>query len=62
MGSTTRIEPYEVLLRKFNRSTLESGIMSDVRSKRENSKQVSRAIRRKSAVRQNSLRKVKRGY
>lgn len=55
-------EKFEILLRRFNREVQQSGIMTVAKEKRYFEKEINRSQRRKSAVRKNIIRKLKRGY
>ena len=55
-------EKFEVMLRRFNREVQQSGILTTAKVKRFHEKEVNRGERRKSAIRKNVIRKVKRGY
>lgn len=55
-------EPYEVILRRFNREVMQSGLMTDVKKRRFREKDLSRELRRQIAVVKAQRRKAKRGY
>lgn len=55
-------EPFEVLLRRFNREIQQSGLMTEVKRRRFREKELSKTLRRKIAVVKAQRRKVKRGY
>ncbi|PIS06713.1 30S ribosomal protein S21 [Candidatus Berkelbacteria bacterium CG10_big_fil_rev_8_21_14_0_10_43_14] len=55
-------EPYEVLLRRFNREIQVSGIYTDAKKIRYFSKDLSRTIKRESARRKAVRKVIKRGY
>lgn len=55
-------EPFEVILRRFNREVMQSGLMTEVKKRRFREKDLSRVLRRKIAVVKAARRKVKRGY
>jgi ribosomal protein S21 len=55
-------EPFEVLLRRFNREIQTSSILTDVKKRRYNFKDVSRQLKRVSAQRKAERKLVKRGY
>ncbi len=55
-------EPFEVLLRRFNREIQSSGVLTDVKKRRYNFKDVSRQLKRVSATRKAERKLVKRGY
>ena len=48
------------LLRRFNRSVQQSGLLANVKKKRYFEKPVSKSIQRKSAIRKESVREFKR--
>jgi ribosomal protein S21 len=48
------------LLRRFNRSVQQSGLLANVKKKRYFEKTVSKSIQRKSAIRKESVREYKR--
>ncbi|OQB05654.1 MAG: 30S ribosomal protein S21 [bacterium ADurb.Bin212] len=52
----------EVLVRRFNREVQQSGIMTIAKKKRYFEKDLNRGLRRKSAIRRNSIASLKRGY
>ncbi len=55
-------EKFEILLRRFNREVQQSGILTTARTKRFFEKEINRSQKRKSAIRKNVIRKLKRGY
>jgi len=55
-------EPFEVLLRRFNREIQSSGVLTDVKKRRFFLKDVSRKLKRASAQRKAERKIVKRGY
>lgn len=55
-------EKFEVLLRRFNREIQQSGILTLAKTKRFHEKDINRDQKRKSAIRKNIIRKLKRGY
>ena len=55
-------EPFEVILRKFNREIQQSGLMPEVKRRRFFEKSLSRSLRRQIAQTKAQRRKVKRGY
>jgi len=55
-------EKFDVLLRRFNREVQQSGILTVAKEKRYFEKDQNRSMRRRSAVRRNMIRKLKRGY
>jgi ribosomal protein S21 len=55
-------EKFDVLLRRFNREVQQSGILTVAKTKRYFEKDQNRSMRRRSAVRRNMIRKLKRGY
>lgn len=55
-------EPYEVILRRFNREVMQSGLMTEVKKRRFREKDLSREIRRHIALVKAQRRKTKRGY
>lgn len=55
-------EPYEVILRRFNREVIQSGLMTEVKKRRFREKDLSRVIRRHIALVKAQRRKIKRGY
>lgn len=57
-----RAPGFEVLLRRFFRETQQSRILSITKEKRYKRKDVSRKMRRTSAVRKEHIRRLKRGY
>lgn len=61
-GERRRMPSFEVLLRRFFRETQQSRILSITKEKRYKRKQVSRKVRRSSAVRKERIRRLKRGY
>jgi len=48
------------MLRRFNRSVQQSGLLSTVKEKRFHSKPLSKTIQRQSAIRKEKVREVKR--
>ncbi len=55
-------EPFEVLLRRFNREIQTSNVLTDVKKRRYNIKDVSRQLKRVSAQKKAQRKLVKRGY
>lgn len=55
-------EKFEILLRRFNREVQQSGILTIAKNKRFFEKDLNRSSKRKSAIRKNLIRKLKRGY
>lgn len=55
-------EKFEILLRRFNREVQQSGILTIAKNKRFFEKEINRSQRRKSSIRKNVIRKLKRGY
>jgi len=55
-------EKFDVMLRRFNREVQQSGILTVAKTKRYFEKELNRSMRRKSAIRKNVIRKLKRGY
>lgn len=55
-------EPFEVLLRRFNREIQTSNVLTDVKKRRYNIKDVSRSLKRVSAQKKAERKLVKRGY
>ncbi len=55
-------EKFDVLLRRFNREVQQSGILTVAKTKRFFERDINRSQRRKSAIRKNVIRKLKRGY
>lgn len=55
-------ESPEVKIRRFFREVQQSGILSEVKDRKEFSKAPSRRLRRKTAIRKAFIKKVKRGY
>lgn len=55
-------EKFDVLLRRFNREVQQSGILTIAKTKRYFTSELNRSQRRKSAIRKNIIRKLKRGY
>jgi ribosomal protein S21 len=55
-------ESPEVKIRKFFREVQQSGILSEVKGRKEFTKDTSRRLRRKTAVRKAFIKKIKRGY
>lgn len=55
-------EPYEVLLRRFNREIMVSGIYTDAKKIRYFNKDISRTLKRESARRRAARKIIKRGY
>lgn len=55
-------EKFDVMLRRFNREVQQSGILTTAKLKRFFEKEVNRGERRKSAIRKNVIRKLRRGY
>ena len=55
-------EKFDVMLRRFNREVQQSGILTTAKIKRFFEKEVNRGERRKSAIRKNVIRKLRRGY
>lgn len=55
-------EKFDVMLRRFNREVQQSGILTIAKTKRFFEKDINRSQRRKSAIRKNVIRKLKRGY
>lgn len=52
----------EILVRRFNREVQQSGIMTIAKKNRYFEKDLNRGLRRKSAIRRNSIASLKRGY
>lgn len=57
-----RREPYEVLLRRFNREIQISGLLTEIKRRRFFTKDQSRTIKRLSAIRKSTRKKQLRGY
>lgn len=57
-----RKESFESLLRRFFRDVQQSGVLTEVKRRREFSKPISRKERRRIAVRKAERKRVKRGY
>lgn len=57
-----RREPFEVLLRRFNREIQISGLLTEIKRRRFFSKDQSRTIKRLSAIRKSTRKKQLRGY
>jgi len=55
-------ERFDVMLRRFNREVQQSGILTVAKTKRFFEKDLNRSMRRKSAIRRNVIRRLKRGY
>jgi len=55
-------EKFDVMLRRFNREVQQSGILTTAKIRRFFEKEVNRGERRKSAIRKNVIRKLRRGY
>lgn len=55
-------EKFDVLLRRFNREVQQSGILTVAKTRRFFEKEINRSQKRKSAIRKNVIRKLKRGY
>lgn len=55
-------EKFEIMLRRFNREVQQSGVLTLAKTKRFFEKEVNRGEKRKSAIRKNVIRKLKRGY
>jgi ribosomal protein S21 len=55
-------EKFEILLRRFNREVQQSGILTIAKTRRFFEKEINRSQKRKSAIRKNVIRKLKRGY
>jgi ribosomal protein S21 len=58
----TKTPSFEVLLRRFFRDTQQSRILSEVKARRNRREEPSRDIKRKSAVRKEAIRRIKRGW
>jgi len=52
-------EPFERLFRRFNRKIQESGVLTDAKEKRFFSRTQNRNLRRKSAIRRETIRKAR---
>lgn len=59
---TGRKPSFDVILRRFFREVQQSRILSEVKGRRYNFKDVSRKLRRRSAIRKAAAKKAKRGY
>jgi ribosomal protein S21 len=55
-------EKFDVMLRRFNREVQQSGVLTIAKTKRYFETEINRSQRRKSAIRKNIIRKMKRGY
>lgn len=55
-------EKFDVMLRRFNREVQQSGVLTIAKTKRFFASEINRSQRRKSAIRKNVIRKLKRGY
>ena len=55
-------EKFEILLRRFNREIQQSGILTVAKERRFFEKDLTRSAKRKTAIRKNVIRKLKRGY
>ena len=55
-------EKFDALLRRFNREIQQSGILTVAKTKRFFLREPNRSENRKSAIRKNAIRKLKRGY
>lgn len=55
-------EKFDMLLRTFNREIQQSGILTVAKLKRYHEKEINRDQKRRSAIRKNVIRKLKRGY
>lgn len=55
-------EPFEVILRRFNREIQQSGIMTEVKRRKFREPELSRRLRRQIAIVKAQRRKIKRGY
>ena len=55
-------EKFDVMLRRFNREVQQSGVLTIAKTKRFFANEINRSQRRKSAIRKNVIRKLKRGY
>ena len=55
-------EKFDVMLRRFNREVQQSGVLTVAKTKRFFENEINRSQRRKSAIRKNIIRKLKRGY
>jgi len=55
-------ERFDVMLRHFNREVQQSGILTIAKNKRFFEKEINRSQKRKSAIRKNIIRKLRRGY
>ncbi|MBI4185595.1 30S ribosomal protein S21 [Candidatus Berkelbacteria bacterium] len=61
-GSRERRPSFDVVLRRFFREVQQSRILSEVKKRRYNYKDVSRKLRRRSAIRKAAAKRAKRGY
>lgn len=57
-----RVEPFEVMLRKFFRDVQQSGILTEIKKRRFRERELSREQIRESARRKAARKKIKRGY
>ena len=55
-------EKFDVMLRRFNREVQQSGVLTVAKTRRFFERDINRSARRKSAIRKNAIRKLKRGY
>lgn len=55
-------EKFDVMLRRFNREVQQSGTLTIAKNKRFREKELNRDAKRKSAIRKNIIRKLRRGY
>jgi ribosomal protein S21 len=55
-------ERFDVMLRRFNREVQQSGVLTIAKTKRFFVHEINRSQRRKSAIRKNIIRKLRRGY
>lgn len=55
-------EKFEFMLRRFNREVQQSGVLTVAKTKRYFEKDLTRAEKRKSAVRKNLVNRLRRGY
>ncbi|PIU24448.1 30S ribosomal protein S21 [Candidatus Berkelbacteria bacterium CG08_land_8_20_14_0_20_39_8] len=55
-------ERFDSLLRRFNREIQQSSILTDAKKTRYFEKEPNRTMRRESAIRKNTRRRIKQGY
>lgn len=55
-------ERFDVMLRRFNREVLQSGVMSTAKKNRYFEKDLNRNLRRQASIRKAKIQNCKRGY